>query len=103
MDSHMENIALIKGGMSPEKDVSHLTALAVEKVFKELGLNYFVSEADQSLFEELRVRKPTRAFLAVHGIYGEDGIVPAICEFLKIPYTGSGILSSAVCMDKIFF
>ena len=46
--------------------------------------------------------KPDLAFLAVHGIYGEDGCTQAICEMLKIPYTGSGVLASALCMDKLF-
>ena len=42
------------------------------------------------------------ALLAVHGKYAEDGIVQALCEYLKIPYTGAGVLSSALCMDKAF-
>ena len=70
---------------------------------KTLPCSYFVAEADSTLSHQLQSEKPDLAFLGVHGIYGEDGCVQALCELLKIPYTGSGILASAVCMDKLFF
>ena len=79
------------------------TSLCVEKVLKTLPCSYFVVEADGRIFQRLQDEKPDLAFLGVHGVYGEDGSLQAICEFLKVPYTGSGILASALCMDKLFF
>lgn len=98
-----KKVALIQGGIGPEKEISRKTSQCVEKVLKTLPCSYFVAEADHTLFQQLKNEKPDLAFLAVHGIYGEDGVVQALCEFLQIPYTGSGILASALCMDKLFF
>ena len=94
-------IALIQGGLGPEREISLMSAKAVAKAFDKLGYKYFNVIADQSLFQSLHSEKPDLAFLAVHGLYGEDGLAQSICEFLKIPYTGSGVLASSLCMDKI--
>lgn len=94
-------IALIKGGLGPESKVSLMSAKVISKAFDKLGYKYFTVTADHNLFQSLQSEKPDLAFLAVHGIYGEDGLLQSICEFLKIPYTGSGVLSSSLCMDKI--
>ena len=94
-------IALIQGGLGPESEISLMSAKAVAKAFDKLGYKYFTVTADQSLFQTLCSEKPDLAFLAVHGLYAEDGLIQAICEFLKIPYTGSGVLASSLCMDKI--
>ena len=103
LDLKGKKVALIQGGIGPEKEISRKTSQCVEKVLKTLPCSYFVAEADNTLFQQLKNEKPDLAFLAVHGIYGEDGSVQALCEFLQIPYTGSGILASALCMDKLFF
>ena len=94
-------IALIQGGLGPESKISLMSAKAVAKAFDKLGYKYFRLTADHSLFQSLQSEKPDQAFLAVHGLYGEDGLIQSICEFLKIPYTGSGVLSSSLCMDKM--
>ncbi|RME15403.1 MAG: D-alanine--D-alanine ligase [Bdellovibrio sp.] len=96
----MSKIALIQGGMGAERDVSYATAASFEKALKALGKNYEVLEADKTLPSRLASLKPSVALLAVHGKYAEDGTVQGICEFLKIPYTGSGVLASALCMEK---
>ena len=98
-----KTIALIQGGPGPEQKVSLISALAVAKALDQLNYNYFIAPVDSQLPELLRAKKPDLAFLAVHGLYGEDGLIPALCEFLKIPYTGSGVLASSFCMDKIVF
>ena len=92
-------IALIQGGPGPESAISLMSAKAVAKAFDKLGYDYFPLTADQNLHQSLK--KANLAFLAVHGLYAEDGILQSLCEFLKIPYTGSGILASSLCMDKI--
>ena len=94
-------IALIEGGPGPERDISLISAGRVAQAFDELGYDYFRVTADRELCQTLLTHKAQLAFLALHGLYGEDGTVQALCEWLKIPYTGSGILASALCMDKI--
>ena len=96
-----KKIALIQGGFGPEREISLMSAKAVAKAFDKLGYKYFTVTADYNLFQSLQSEKPDLAFLAVHGLYGEDGLIQSICEFLKIPYTGSGVLASSLCMDKI--
>lgn len=95
-------IALIQGGMGHEKEISLISSKAVAKALKKLNYNYFIAPADQNLPQLLTTKKPDIAFLAVHGPYGEDGLIQSLCEYLKIPYTGSGVLASSLCMDKIF-
>ena len=98
-----KNIALIQGGPGPESAISQLSAQAVAKALIQLGHKHFIAPADKNLPQLLQAKKPDLAFLAVHGAYGEDGLIQSLCEFLKIPYTGSGVLASSFCMDKIFF
>ena len=97
-----KNIALVCGGLGPESEISHTSAEAVAKALDQLNYNYFLAPADNNLFSLLISKKPDLVFLAVHGIYGEDGLIQSLCEYLKIPYTGSGVLASSLCMDKIF-
>ena len=99
----IKKIALVQGGLGPENKVSLMSAKAVARAFDKLGYKYFTVTADHNLFQVLQLEKPDLAFLAVHGLYAEDGLLQSICEFLKIPYTGSGVLSSSLCMDKIAF
>jgi len=95
-----KHIALLKGGLSAERDVSLSTAKSVSEALTNLG--YKVSEVDvgwdvQSILSEI---KPDIVFNALHGTYGEDGCIQGILEFLRIPYTHSGVLSSSVAMHK---
>ena len=95
--------SIIQGGMGAEREVSLLSAQAVAKALKQLKIPYHIVECDQHIAEKLKRLKPERAFLAVHGQYAEDGTLQGLLEYLKIPYTGSDVLSSALCMDKCFF
>ncbi len=98
-----KNIALIQNDLGLEAEVSRESAKAVAQALVQLGYKYFMASANQNLPQLLLSEKPDLAFLAVHGPYGEDGCLQSLFEFLKIPYTGSGILASSLCMDKIFF
>lgn len=98
-----KTIALVQGGLGPEHEISLISAKAVAKALDQLDYKYFTLSADQKLPELLISKKPDLVFLAVHGLYGEDGLLQSLCEHLKIPYTGSGVLASSLCMDKIFF
>ncbi len=98
-----QKVALIQGGQGAESKISLLSGQAVSKALDKLGISYKVFCADAGLPVELCRHRPDILFLAVHGQYGEDGCLQALAEYLKIPYTGSGLLSSSLCMDKCFF
>lgn len=93
-------VALIQGGIGSERDVSRVTGAGFAQALRELGHNFEVVEADEHLASRLEKMRPDVALLALHGKFGEDGTVQGICEYLKIPYSGSGILASSLCMDK---
>ena len=99
----IKKVGLIQGGLGVEREVSLMSSQSVAKAFDELGILYEVIEADKNLSKNLSKLKPDCVFLAVHGKYAEDGTLQGICEYLTIPYTGSGVLGSALCMDKCFF
>ena len=98
-----KKIALLYGGPSVEREISLMTQKNVSKTLKELALDFSLIEAHWDSLKKLKEIRPSKAFLAVHGPFGEDGRLQGFLEFLKIPYTGSGVLASAFCMDKIFF
>ena len=100
---HMSMIALIEGGQGAEREISFMSSRAVGQALKKLGFSFKTFELNRQLSARLLREKPSKAFLAVHGQYAEDGILQALLESLKIPYTGSGVLPSSVCMDKVFF
>lgn len=93
-------IAVIQGGPSSEAAVSRVTSKAIQEALTEMNENFEVFEADHHLVENLKSRKFKCALIALHGRYGEDGIIQGICEYLKIPYTGSGVLASALSFHK---
>jgi D-alanine-D-alanine ligase len=97
-----KTVALIAGGQGAERDVSVVTGKAFAKALDELKINYQLLEADATLPATLQNLKPDVALLAVHGKYAEDGTVQGLCEYLKIPYSGSGVMASAVCMNKYY-
>jgi D-alanine-D-alanine ligase len=99
--SNKKRIALIQGGMGAERNVSLATGGAFEAALKELGYPYEIIDAQEDLPVRLANAKADVALIALHGKYAEDGIVQSICEYLRLPYSGSGVLASALCMDKV--
>jgi len=97
----MKKICVLQGGLSAEREVSKNTAKAFCKALDELGYKYQLIDVDQNLPQVLNQLKPDLVLNALHGKFGEDGTVQGICEYLKIPYSGSGVLASALTMDKI--
>lgn len=97
-------VAVLMGGNSAEREVSLQTGGAVAEALRKLG--HHVSEIDAARRDLPAVLeddgRPDAVFLALHGRGGEDGTVQGLLEVMRIPYTGSGILASAVTMDKIF-
>jgi len=96
-----KKVVLIQGGLGAERDVSLATGGAFESALKELGHDYVVIDAREDLPVRLANTQADVALIALHGKYAEDGIVQSLCEYLKIPYSGSGVLASALCMDKV--
>lgn len=95
-------VALVQGGLGAERDVSLVTGKAFAKALDELGYPYHIIDAREDLPQQLDQSRPDVVLLALHGKYGEDGTVQGLCEYLKIPYSSSGVLASALCMDKYF-
>lgn len=86
--------------MSAEREVSLTSGAAVEKALIALGHKVTAIDVSARVVEELTKAKPDAVFNALHGRYGEDGCIQGVLEILKIPYTHSGVLASAVAMDK---
>lgn len=93
-------IAVVQGGPSSEAEVSRVSSKAVQEALTELGYKFKVFEADGDLFNNLRSEKFKCCFIALHGQMGEDGIVQGLCEYIGLPYTGSGVLASALAFNK---
>ena len=94
------HVAVIMGGPSVEREVSLVSGRAVEKALSELGYNVTPIDADRTLPARILDCKPDVAFNALHGRLGEDGCVQGLLEVLGIPYTHSGVLASALAMNK---
>lgn len=94
-------IAVLCGGLSNERDVSLRSGEKVYKALISLGYkNAIKIDVDENVADALVKNKIEVAFNVLHGRYGEDGCIQGVLEFLKIPYTGSGVKSSAICLDK---
>lgn len=95
-------IAVVCGGVSTEREVSLRSGEAVFKALQSKGYeNAFLFDLTKDNMAELISARPDIAYLALHGKGGEDGCIQGMLELAKIPYTGPGVTSSAVCMDKI--
>ena len=94
------HIAVLKGGLSAERDVSLRSGAAVAQALA--GEGYRVSEIDvgRDVAQVLAGLKPDACFNALHGKFGEDGCMQGILETLALPYTHSGVLASALAMHK---
>jgi D-alanine-D-alanine ligase len=89
------------GGRSAERDVSIMSGTGVHKALQNVGIDAHPFDPGQQSLADLAAQKFDRVFIALHGRYGEDGSLQGALEQLGIPYTGSGVMASAVAMDKI--
>ena len=96
-----EKVTVLMGGISAERDVSLDSGKACAKALSEIGFDVTSLDAKDGFIEKLIKNKPDKVFNALHGRFGEDGSIQGLLEHLKIPYTHSGILSSAIAMDKL--
>jgi D-alanine-D-alanine ligase len=97
-----KKIAVLMGGLSAEREVSLKSGAAVHRALVEKGYDAVPLDVDRDLAARLAAERVDLAFVCLHGRYGEDGAVQGLLELLAIPYTGSGVLASALAMDKIF-
>ena len=95
-----KKILIISGGISKERTISLDTGKQVAKELKKNGYRVKLCEPNHELINKTKIFKPQVIFNALHGQFGEDGYIQSILEKIGIPYTHSGIISSAMAMDK---
>jgi D-alanine-D-alanine ligase len=96
-----KNIGVLMGGLSPEREISIITGNSVIEALKRKELTALPIHVDHNIGETLKSNSIDVAFLALHGTFGEDGCVQGLLEYLKIPYTASGVMGSALAYDKL--
>ncbi|NOY45377.1 MAG: D-alanine--D-alanine ligase [Deltaproteobacteria bacterium] len=97
----MTRVAVLLGGRSNEREVSLRTGRAVAEALRRKGHDVTEVDAVGDWVGRLLSLRPEAVFVALHGRWGEDGTVQGLLEMLDIPYTGSGVLASALAMDKV--
>jgi D-alanine-D-alanine ligase len=99
-DTMKKRVALIYGGKSAEREVSLLTGRQVTRALVEKGFSVTALDLDDNLVTSLKEARPDVVFIALHGKYGEDGCLQGLLDILDLPYVGSGVLASALAMNK---
>ncbi|MCF2908805.1 D-alanine--D-alanine ligase [Pseudoalteromonas sp. DL2-H2.2] len=99
--SEFGKVAVLLGGLSAEREVSLKSGQAIIKALQEAGVEVVAFDPAERNLWELKALEVDRVFIALHGRGGEDGTVQGALEFMGLPYTGSGVLGSALAMDKI--
>ncbi|MFA7403671.1 MAG: D-alanine--D-alanine ligase [Pelobacteraceae bacterium] len=97
-----KRIGVLYGGLSAEREVSLKSGAAVHLALVAQGYNAVAIDVGRNLADVLKREGVEAAFIALHGRYGEDGCVQGLLELLQIPYTGSGVLASALAMHKLY-
>lgn len=95
-----KKIGVLMGGISAEREVSLRSGMAALGALRSLGYNAIGIDAGRDICSVLSKEKVEVAFLALHGGFGEDGSIQGLLDVMGIPYTGSGVLASALAMDK---
>ncbi|MDX8382191.1 MAG: D-alanine--D-alanine ligase [Ghiorsea sp.] len=98
-----KKIIVLMGGASTEREISLRSGQAVFEALQSLGLNAVAVDLKQDTkqwIHQIEQENADVAFIALHGTYGEDGCVQGMLDIMQLPYTGSGVTASALCMDK---
>lgn len=95
-----KHVALVGGGMSAEREVSFMSSKGVAASLLELGHQVTFIDMGADIAQVLGSLQPDVVFNALHGTYGEDGCLPALLNIMHIPYTGCGVMSSALALNK---
>ncbi len=94
-------VAVLMGGTSGEREISLRSGAEVLKALLNKGVDAHGIDVDKSIFSMLQENSFDRAFIALHGCGGEDGSIQGGLEILGLPYTGSDVMASSICMDKL--
>ena len=94
-------VAVLMGGHSAEREISLMSGQGVLAALRSQGVDAHAFDPAERPLHELKTDGFTRCFIALHGRFGEDGTVQGALELLGIPYTGSGVMASSVCIDKV--
>ncbi len=101
LTTDLGRVAVLMGGDSAEREVSLMSGAGVLQALQSLGVDAQAFDPAERGLHALKDEGFARAFVALHGRHGEDGTVQGALELLGIPYTGSGVMASAICMDKV--
>jgi D-alanine-D-alanine ligase len=93
-------VAVLAGGTSAERDISLNSGEAVCSALKTCGIDAIIIDPANNIYQELKSHKVDRAFIALHGRGGEDGVMQGFLKTLGIPFTGSNVMGSALAMNK---
>ena len=94
-------VAVLMGGKSAEREISLMSGNNVLAGLRRQGIDAHAFDPAERPVFEIKSGGYARAFIVLHGRYGEDGTVQGALELMEIPYTGSGVMASALCMDKL--
>lgn len=101
LKKELGKVGVLFGGRSAEREVSLMSGSGVLKALQSKGVDAHGFDPGARSLAELAAEKFDRVFIALHGRYGEDGTLQGVLEQLGIPYTGSGVMASAIGMDKV--
>ncbi len=96
-----KKVGVLMGGTSAEREISLQSGRAVFAALKETGLDVAAIDLQSDWASQIKSAGIDAAFIALHGTWGEDGCIQGLLETMSIPYTGSGVAASALCMDKM--
>lgn len=100
MTHNFGKVAVLLGGRSAEREISLQSGQAVLDALIRNGVTAYSFDPSEQVLEDLLRQGFNRAFIALHGRFGEDGTIQGVLEWMRLPYTGSGVMSSALAMDK---
>jgi D-alanine-D-alanine ligase len=101
---HKENfgkVAVLMGGPSAEREISLKSGAAILSALQASNVNAEAIDVSSDVFEKLSTGKYERVLIALHGPLGEDGCIQGGLEVMRLPYTGSGVMASSICMNKL--
>lgn len=100
-EKKLGRVVVVMGGTSAEREVSLMSGSGVLKALRDARVDAEVFDPQVQDIEELVSKDYDRAFLILHGKGGEDGVIQGLMEYIKLPYTGSGVFASAISIDKV--
>lgn len=94
-------VVVLKGGTSAEREISLESGSAIFNGLERLGVDASVIDVGEGIIERLEALRPDLVFIALHGREGEDGVIQGLLEMMRLSYTGSNVLASALAMNKV--